>query len=101
GPAITPNVTPAPNSGWNNSSVAVTWNVSDPDSWIKSTSNCGETDVASETAGTDVTCSGTSLGETTSTTATVKIDETDPTLGCGSPDGVWHGSNVSIACTAS
>jgi hypothetical protein len=36
----------------------------------------------------------------------VKIDETPldktaPTVECGSADGLWHGSDVSIACTAS
>ena len=101
-PDVTPDVEPAPNgAGWNNTSVAVTWNVSEPDSWITSSSNCSETDVTSETTGTDVTCSATSLGGTNSQTATVKIDETDPSVDCGSADGSWHGSNVSIACTAS
>jgi hypothetical protein len=56
---------------------------------------------AGETTGTDVTCSATSLGGTSSATVTVKIDETAPSVGCGSADGVWHGSNVNIACTGS
>jgi Chitobiase/beta-hexosaminidase C-terminal domain len=31
----------------------------------------------------------------------VKVDKTPPTVNCGSPDGVWHITDVSIACTAS
>jgi len=31
----------------------------------------------------------------------VKIDATSPTSSCGSPDGAWHASDVSIGCTAS
>jgi hypothetical protein len=30
-----------------------------------------------------------------------KVDKNPPTLACGTADGVWHGSDVSIACTAS
>ncbi len=29
------------------------------------------------------------------------IDKKDPSVSCGSADGLWHASNVSIACTAS
>jgi hypothetical protein len=32
---------------------------------------------------------------------TFKVDKKDPTVSCAAADGVWHGSNVSIACTAS
>jgi probable HAF family extracellular repeat protein len=31
----------------------------------------------------------------------VVVDTTPPSVSCGSPDGQWHGSDVSIACTAS
>ena len=31
----------------------------------------------------------------------VKIDKTAPTVSCGSADGAWHGSDVSIDCTSS
>jgi hypothetical protein len=30
-----------------------------------------------------------------------KVDKKAPTFSCGAPDGQWHGSDVSIACTAS
>jgi len=32
---------------------------------------------------------------------TVKIDKTNPSVNCGSADSAWHGSDVSIGCTAS
>ncbi len=32
--------------------------------------------------------------------AAVRIDKTAPSVSCGSADGAWHASDVSIACTA-
>jgi hypothetical protein len=34
-------------------------------------------------------------------TMTVKVDLTPPALNCAAPDGQWHPSDVSLACTAS
>jgi hypothetical protein len=34
-------------------------------------------------------------------TLTIQLDKTPPAINCGSPDGAWHASDVSIACTAS
>ena len=31
----------------------------------------------------------------------IKVDKKPPSLSCGSPDGLWHASDVSIACAAS
>ncbi len=36
-----------------------------------------------------------------STYGQVCFDDVPPVVNCGSPDGLWHGVNVSIACTAS
>jgi hypothetical protein len=33
-------------------------------------------------------------------TATVKIDTQGPTFACGSPDGAWHKTDVTINCSA-
>jgi large repetitive protein len=78
GPTITPHVTPAPNAnGWNHTSVAVTWTLQ-TDSEITSSTGCDETDVATETAGQDVTCEATDDSGTASKTVTVRIDETPP-----------------------
>jgi hypothetical protein len=124
-PDITPPVTtaqlsPPPNSaGWNNTNVTVTFN---------STDNAGGTGVkeihftlaGAQTGGNIVGASSTSVtisaeGSTTVTffavdhagnqevphTITVRIDRTPPSVTCGSPDGLWHASDVTIACTAS
>ncbi len=40
-------------------------------------------------------------GNTASEGTTVRIDNTAPIISCGAADGVWHGTDVSIACTAS
>jgi hypothetical protein len=34
-------------------------------------------------------------------TVTVRIDRTPPSVTCGSPDGLWHASDVAIPCSAS
>ena len=34
-------------------------------------------------------------------TLIVRLDKTNPSVTCGSPDGLWHAADVSIGCTAS
>ena len=100
-PIITPIVTgTSGNNGWYVSDVAVAWNVTDGQSPIQSTSGCGSVSVNSDTPGTTFTCTATSAGGTASNSFTVKRDTAPPTIACGSPDGLWHASDVSIACTA-
>jgi CSLREA domain-containing protein len=84
-PVIVANVAPSPNAnGWNNTDVTVTWNVSDPESGIASSSGCGATTLTSETAGTTLTCSATNgAGLSSSKSVTVKIDKTPPTVTYG------------------
>lgn len=78
-PSITADINPAPNSdGWNNNEVTVSWNVSDTESTTNQ-SGCGSTIINSDTAGTDVICSASSNGGSSSKTVTVKIDKTSPT----------------------
>ena len=51
-----------------------------------------------------VSCTSTDKAGNTSlspSTTTVDIDTTAPTSSCGSADGAWHASDVSIGCTAS
>ncbi len=102
-PVIVANVAPPPNAnGWNNTDVTVTWNVSDPESGIGSSSGCGATTLTSETAGTTLTCSATNgAGLTSSKSVTVKIDKTPPTVTYAGNAGVYTvDQTVNIACSA-
>ena len=96
-PVITPHVSPEPNAAdWNNSMVAVTWEVSDPESVIISSTGCGTTTIDTETLGTNITCSATSNGGTSTRTATVKLDKIRPVIiGSVSPSPNSHGWNNS------
>lgn len=67
------------NNGWYRSNVSVSWNVSDPESGIASSSGCTPTTLTADTAGMTLTCSATNgVGLSTSTSVTVKIDKTPP-----------------------
>ena len=80
-PTITANITPAPNAaGWNNSNVTVTWTLNDPESSIISKSGCDIITLNTETAGTLLTCTASSLGGTASKSVTVKLDKTAPKI---------------------
>ncbi len=100
-PVITPIVIgTAGSSGWYASDVALSWNVADGESPIQSSSGCASQSVTIDTAGTTFTCTATSAGGTSSNSITVKRDIAPPKIACASPDGQWHASDVSIACTA-
>jgi hypothetical protein len=100
-PVITPTITGTLVNGWYIANVTVSWTVSDPDSAITSKSGCDSSTVTSDTAGTTFTCTATSSGGTASQSVTIKRDATSPTASCGTADGAWHATDVSIACTAS
>jgi len=68
-------------NGWYKSSVNVTWNVSDPESGIASSSGCGPAALAADTAGVTLTCSATNgAGLSTSVPARIKMDKTPPVI---------------------
>jgi hypothetical protein len=119
-PVTTALLSPMPNAfGWNSTDVTVTFT---------STDNAGGTGVqeihftlAGAQVGSSIV-SGSSASVTISTegstivtffaidnagnqevpkTVTVEIDRTPPSVTCGSPDGLWHASDVAIPCTAS
>ena len=81
-PDIAAAVSPSPNqNGWNNSDVTLAWTVSDAGSGIASTSGCATTTLTDETAGTTLTCTAENgVGLSTSTSVTVRIDGTAPTI---------------------
>jgi PKD repeat protein len=66
-------------NGFYKSSVGISWNVTDGESGIGSSSGCDSTTVTNDTSGITVTCSATNgAGMTTSVPVTVKIDKTPP-----------------------
>jgi hypothetical protein len=103
GPTITPHITPGVQGdhGYYTQPQTVTWDVADPDSAVASTSGCGSTTVSVETNGTTLTCSATNiLGETTSSSVTLKYDGTAPVImsAAGAPDGTngWYVSPPTV-----
>lgn len=100
-PIITPTVTGTlGNNGWYTGDVVVSWSVNDPESSVSASTGCDTTSVTTDTAGVTFTCTATSGGGTNTQSVTVKRDATAPSVSCGSADGTWHGSDVSIPCSA-
>ena len=80
-PVIIPHVNPDPNSsGWNNSDVTVSWDVSDSESAVSSKAGCDSTTINTETDRMVVTCAATSEGGTSSQSVTVKLDKIAPEI---------------------
>ena len=99
-PAISPSIAGPSKSGWYTGDVTVSWSVSDPESPISARSGCDTTTITTDTTGTTLTCSATSVGGTSTQSVTIKRDATAPSITCGAADGLWHNADVSIACTA-
>jgi hypothetical protein len=79
-PVVVPQLSgPSGENDWYVGDVTVSWSVSDPESGF-TTSGCDTTTVDTDTAGTTLTCSATSLGGTTTIPVTVKRDATAPVL---------------------
>ncbi len=87
-------------NGWFRGTVTVTWNVTDPDSPISSSTGCGPATVTADTPGTVITCSATSQGGTSTQSVTIKLDTTPPTGNVTkSPEANgngWNNSNVNV-----
>lgn len=105
-PIITHNVTgTSGTNGWYTSDVNVSWNVSDPESGIASSTGCELSALTTETTGTTLTCSATNgAGLTTSVPVTIKIDKTPPTAALSVSAGTlgnngWYISDVTVSTT--
>jgi len=77
-PVVVPMVegTKFADTDWYRGDVTVTWDVQD----ISPTSVCSATTLTDETGGTDVSCTGTSVGGDATETVNLKMDESGPTL---------------------
>lgn len=90
------------NNGWYTDDVGVTWSVTDDESDITATSGCDAVSVTSDQQATTYTCSASSLGGSSSESATVKRDATGPAIGySGNAVSYTVDQSVSITCSAS
>jgi hypothetical protein len=104
-PVITPNISGTlGNNGWYTSDVIVSWNVSDPESGIASSSGCGTVTINYDTTGETLTCSATNgAGLSNSVSVTIKRDATPPTV-YATPDrpadnNGWYNHPLTITFT--
>jgi len=81
-PLITPNVTGTlGKNNWYTSNVNVSWNISDDESDISSTTGCDTTTLTQDTSGITLTCTAeNSVGLSRSASVTIKIDQTAPVV---------------------
>lgn len=102
-PVVAPVVTgTAGDNGWFTSNVGLSWSVTDPESPISATSGCGTVSVTADRQPTTYTCSATSGGGTTTESATIARDGTDPLVGFSGNAGAYTvDQSVLITCAAS
>jgi 6-phosphogluconolactonase (cycloisomerase 2 family) len=82
------------NNGWYTSDVTVSWDVSDPESGIASSSGCGPTTLTADTASVTLTCTATNgVGLTNSVPVTIAIDKTPPVITGMPPPGCTVSTN--------
>ena len=102
-PVIDVTVSPSPNAlGWNNTTVNVSWSVTDPESGIASTTGCDTVSVTAETSGATLTCSARNgVGLTNTRSVTIRIDRTGPSITFAGNAGTYTvDQSVAISCTA-
>lgn len=103
-PVITPSMTGTLGmNGWYVSGVDVSWNISDPESGIASSTGCASTTLTTDTVGVTLTCSATNgVGLTSSVPITIKIDKTPPVVTFkGNATTYAVDQTVNITCSAS
>ena len=86
-PDIAYTLNPVPNAdGWNNSSVTLSWTVTDPQSPNNiRRSGCGSVTRTTDTSGTTYTCSARSPGGSSNKSVTIKRDTVLPTATITTP----------------
>jgi hypothetical protein len=103
-PVIVPTVSGTTGkNGWYTSSTTVSWNVTDPESGIASSTGCGATTLTSDTAGVTLTCSATNgAGLSSSQSVTIKIDQTPPSCSVSmTPTAIWPPNHKMVPVVAS
>jgi hypothetical protein len=105
-PVITPHITPgvAGDHGYYTQPQTVSWDVTDPESGVSSSSGCAPTTVNAETTGTTLTCTATNaLGLMASSSVTIKYDGSAPVINSTTtaPDGTngWYRTAPSVSWT--
>ncbi|HYF05149.1 MAG TPA: hypothetical protein VEA59_03170 [Patescibacteria group bacterium] len=79
-PVIISTVTPAPNAaGWSNVNTSISWTVTDPESAV-TLDGCNPFTLTTETLAATSACTATSAGGTASSSVTLKLDKTAPTV---------------------
>jgi hypothetical protein len=106
-PLVKPTVAgPQGQGGWYVGDVTVTWQLTDPESGLASSSGCEPLTLTAETPDLTLTCAAiNSVGLSSTASVTVKIDKTPPVLSATrTPDpnpAGWNSSDVTVAfgCT--
>jgi parallel beta-helix repeat protein len=101
-PEITPSVSGTlGDNDWYVGDVTVSWNVTDPESDVTEISGCDTTVIDADTDGTDLTCTASSAGGTSSESVTIKRDATAPTASASASPGPnangWNNSDVTVS----
>jgi hypothetical protein len=106
-PDITPSIVGTLGAnGWYTSDVTVSWVVNDGQSAVSSTAGCSPTTVSSDTAGVTFTCTAMSIGGTSTTPVTIKLDKTAPLATLAVTAGTaglnsWYTSDVTASTSGS
>ena len=96
-PMIVPTVDGTPGSnGWYRGDVAISFNVTDPESSITSSSGCAPIVVTADTSGTTYVCSATSAGGSASASVFIKRDATAPTISLIIPAATLYEPGLAI-----
>ena len=102
-PVITPVLSGTLGSNnWYIGNVSVSWAVTDPESAVTGTSNCGFSTLSANTPGTTLTCTASSSGGTATRSVMVKIDKSVPTCTVtATPDTLWPPNHKMAAIATS
>ncbi len=106
-PEITPVISGTPGTnGWYVSDVTVSFNVSDPESGIASSSGCDTVTITQESTGFMLTCTATNgVGLTAQSSVTVKIDKTASVITgerTPAPNATgWNNTDVTVTFSCS